>query len=248
MLKEETAKAEETLEKPHTEKELSPMEMSIICSNLARGCEKQYMPEESENFRKLAEFFQQKAEPVSNAGKKTLLELINHDISVGFPYGKSAAEEQHDRGGLRCQVWAEKVTRMLQSLLTRYEVEGNKMLENTGVYVCTVCGYLHEGSIDNEPADYVCPVCGGQMTAGKWYSQQGRRYLSKAHCEKDGDFYIRVRLVHEQDALRVSRLVYEPTEQVCKSYAALADKPRPRRPRRRKTARVKAKPAEPKNA
>ena len=65
VLKEETAKAEEILEKPHTEKELSPMEMSIICSNLARGCEKQYMPEESESFRKLAEFFRQKAEPVS---------------------------------------------------------------------------------------------------------------------------------------------------------------------------------------
>ena len=24
----------------------------------------------------------------------------------------------------------------------------------------------------------LCPVCGGQMTAGKWYPQQGRRYLS----------------------------------------------------------------------
>ena len=74
VLKEETAKAEEILEKPHTEKELSPMEMSIICSNLARGCEKQYMPEESESFRKLAEFFHQKAEPVSNAGTEALLE------------------------------------------------------------------------------------------------------------------------------------------------------------------------------
>ena len=92
-----------------------------------------------------------------------------------------------------------------------------------------------------------CPVCGGQMTAGKWYTQQGRRYLTKAHCETDGDFYIRVRLVHEDEALRVSRLVYEPTEQVAKSYAALAQKPRARRPRRRRSARVKAKPAEPKN-
>ena len=71
-----------------------------------------------------------------------------------------------------------------------------------------------------------CPVCGGQMTAGKWYTQQGRRYLTKAHCETDGDFYIRVRLAHEDEALRVSRLVYEPTEQVAKSYAALAQKPR----------------------
>ena len=39
-------KTERSLEKPHTEKELSAMEMSIICSNLARGCEKQYMTEE----------------------------------------------------------------------------------------------------------------------------------------------------------------------------------------------------------
>ena len=31
------------------------------------------------------------------------------------------------------------------------------------------------------------------------------------------------------------------------SYAALAQKPRARRPRRRRSARVKAKPAEPKN-
>lgn len=125
VLKDETSKAETTLEKPHAEKELSPMEMSIICSNLARGCEKQYMPEESENFRKLAEFFRQKAETVSNAGTEALLELINEDISVGFPYGKSVADKQPDRGALRCQVWAEKVTRMLQTLLTRYESEGD---------------------------------------------------------------------------------------------------------------------------
>ena len=67
-LKEDSApKTEATLEKPHTEKELTPMEMSIICSNLARGCEKQYMPTESENFKKLAEFFRSGAEPVENA-------------------------------------------------------------------------------------------------------------------------------------------------------------------------------------
>ena len=84
-----------------------------------------------------------------------------------------------------------------------------------------------------------CPVCGGQMTAGKWYTQQGRRYLSCAHCETDGEFYIRVRLVQEDGALRVSRLVYEPTEQVAKSYAALSQKPRPRRARRRAAAQAR---------
>ena len=73
------------------------------------------------------------------------------------------------------------------------------------------------------------------------------RYLSRARCEADGEFYIRIRLVQEDGALRVSRLVYEPTEQVAKSYAALSQKPRPHRARRRRFARVKPKPAEPKN-
>ena len=92
-----------------------------------------------------------------------------------------------------------------------------------------------------------CPVCGEQMTAGKWYPQQGRRYLSRARCETDGEFYIRIRLVQEDGTLRVSRLVYEPTEQVMKSYTALSQKPRAHRARRRRPARVKAKPTEPKN-
>ena len=155
-LKDDTAKQSESiLEKPHTEKELSAMEMSIICSNLARGCEKQYMPKESENFKKLADFFRSKAMPVNEANTEKLLELIEKDLSVGFPYGNAVANEQHDRGALRCQVWAEKVTRMLQSLLARYQTEGDKMLENTGVYVCTVCGFLFVGDAPPEQ----CPVC-----------------------------------------------------------------------------------------
>ncbi len=60
----EQAKPAVALDKPHVEKELSAMEMSIICSNLARGCEKQYLPQQAEDFRKLAEFFRSKAEPV----------------------------------------------------------------------------------------------------------------------------------------------------------------------------------------
>lgn len=131
------------------------MEMSIICSNLARGCEKQYLPKESENFKKLSEFFRSKAQPEDVASYEKLLELIEQDLSSGFPYGNVVAGEQPDRGALRCQVWAEKVTRMLQSLLLRYRTEGDKMLENTGVYVCTVCGFVYVG---NEPPK-LCPVC-----------------------------------------------------------------------------------------
>ena len=101
----------QTPEKPHVEKELSPMEMSIICSNLARGCEKQYFVQQSEAFRRLAEFFRGKAEPVKQPSMDKLLQVVNRDLSVGYPYGYSVSSA--DRGALRCQVWSEKVTRMI---------------------------------------------------------------------------------------------------------------------------------------
>lgn len=28
------------------------------------------------------------------------------------------------------------------------------------VYICSVCGFLYEGDLEFEPADYKCPVCG----------------------------------------------------------------------------------------
>ena len=84
--KEEKTASQEVLEKPHVDKELSPMEMSIICSNLARGCEKQYLPQQADDFRTLAEFFRSKAAPVEEASTAKLLELIDKDLSVGYPY------------------------------------------------------------------------------------------------------------------------------------------------------------------
>lgn len=153
--KEEPKVTDKPLEVPHLEKELSAMEMSIICSNLARGCEKQYMPEESENFTRLAEFFRSKVEPVANANTEKLLDLIEKDLSSGFPYANTLSSEKPDRGKLRALTWSEKVTRMQQSLLARYKEEGDKMLENTGVYVCSVCGFIFVGDVPPE----ICPVC-----------------------------------------------------------------------------------------
>lgn len=153
--KAEPDKSKAAPDKPYVEKELSAMEMSIICSNLARGCEKQYLPRQAEDFRKLAVFFRSKAEPVQEASTKRLLELIENDLLTGYPYGNAVSAEKPDRGALRCQVWSEKVTRMLQSLLKRYEAEGDKMLENTGVWVCTVCGFVYVG----DAAPELCPVC-----------------------------------------------------------------------------------------
>ncbi len=153
--------------KPHVEKELSPMEMSVICSNLARGCEKQYLPQQAEAFKRLAEFFRQKAEPEEQPGTDKLLQLIDDDLSVAYPYANVVSAK--DRGALRSLVWSEKVTRMLQSLLNRYRQEGERMLQNTGVYVCSVCGFVYVG----DRAPEICPVC--KVPSWKFEKVEGRK-------------------------------------------------------------------------
>ena len=152
---------------PHDEREMSPMEMSILCSNLARGCEKQYLPQQSEAFAQLAAFFRQAAEPVPQPDIQKLIQLIDQDLAE-YPQASAVLADAGDRGALRCQVWSEKVTRILKSLLARYQKEGEKMLENTGVYVCTICGFVYVG--DEPPAS--CPVC--KVPAWKFEKVEGR--------------------------------------------------------------------------
>jgi rubrerythrin len=77
------------------------------------------------------------------------------DLGEVLPNANAVSADAKDRGALRALVWNEKVTRILKSLLTRYGKEGDAMLENTGVYVCTICGFVYIG--DNPPN--VCPVC-----------------------------------------------------------------------------------------
>lgn len=149
-------------------KELSPLEMSILCSNLARGCEKQYKTEEAALFTELAGYYRAVSAPEKSPSFKTLLDLIEKDLGEGFPTASAVSSEQKDRGALRALVWSEKVTRILKSLLARYEKGGDTMLENTGVYVCTICGFVFVG--DNPPE--ICPVC--KVPSWKFEKIEGR--------------------------------------------------------------------------
>ena len=135
--------------------ELTSLEMSALCTNLARGCEKQYKPEEAALFLELAAYYKSVSAPAKAPNFEQLLDLIAKDLEEGFPNANAVASEAKDRGALRALVWSEKVTRILKSLLTRYQKEGEAMLKNTGVYVCTICGFVYIG--DNLPE--VCPVC-----------------------------------------------------------------------------------------
>ena len=136
-------------------KEMSPLEVSALCTNLARGCEKQYKPEEAALFRELAGYFKSASAPAEEPGFDKLIALIEKDLQEGFPNANAVASNVKDRGALRALVWSEKVTRMLKSILGRYQKEGDTMLENTGVYICTICGFVYIGNALPQG----CPVC-----------------------------------------------------------------------------------------
>ncbi|MEG0258210.1 MAG: rubredoxin [Christensenella sp.] len=135
--------------------ELSNGELSVLCSNLARGCEKQYLAEQSALFTQLADYYKARTSDVPEKSFEELLIKINEDLKTGFVNANHAAAECSDRGAKRALTWSEKVTRMLNSLITRYEQNGDEVLQHTSVYVCDICGFIYVG----DALPQICPVC-----------------------------------------------------------------------------------------
>ena len=135
-------------------REMSFGELSALCSNLSKGCEKQYRPEEAGLFAQLAEYYNSKSAPAETNQFEALTALIQKDLD-SYATANSISAVQADRGALRALVWGEKVTRILSSLLSRYEKQKDALLENTNVYVCEICGFVYIG---DEPPE-ICPVC-----------------------------------------------------------------------------------------
>lgn len=134
---------------------LSIAEVSAVCSNLARGCEKQYRAEESALFQELADYFAAITPDIAEADVSYIAEAVRRNIDSDYETVRTAAEKEGDRGTQRICVWGEKVTRMLNSLITRYEKEGESFLAGTDIWVCTTCGFIYVG--DTPPQ--LCPVC-----------------------------------------------------------------------------------------
>lgn len=149
-------------------KKLSAGELSALCSNLARGCEKQYKEKEAALFREIAEYFAAAAPSVPNAEINQLAELFQKDLSEGYVSLRSAAVSDSDRGTQRICVWGEKVTTILNTLIQRLEKEGDAFLRDTDVWVCTVCGFIYIG--DSAPS--LCPVC--KVPSWKFEKTEGR--------------------------------------------------------------------------
>lgn len=130
-------------------------QLSALCSNLARGCEKQYKKDEMVKFMQLADYFASVGRPAEDGDIKDIAAKLMSDLDEKYPKARSVSQSAEDRGAQRICVWGEKVTRMLNSLVQRYIEEGESMLKDTQIWVCTVCGFVYVG--DKPPEK--CPVC-----------------------------------------------------------------------------------------
>jgi len=149
-------------------KQLSPGQLAALCTNLARGCEKQYKEEESKLFAELAAYFTAAVPPAEDASVEALAKQLQDEISL-YPGTRAAADIVRDRGAARALVWGEKVTRMLSSLVSRYLEEGEAMLAGTEIWICTACGFIYIGETPPE----LCPVC--KVPSWKFEKIEGRR-------------------------------------------------------------------------
>lgn len=149
-------------------RELSAGELSALCSNLAKGCEKQHLTEEMDLFYQLADYYKSMVSVKSGKGLDDAANLLNSDLTEGYAKANASASAKADRGALRSLVWSEKVSKMLSVLIDRYAKEGDAMLENTKIYVCDICGFVYVG---NELPE-ICPVC---KVPNYKISQIGRR-------------------------------------------------------------------------
>ena len=133
---------------------LSAGQLAALCSNLARGCEKQYKQEDADLFKQLADYFTAVVPTVNDASVEKLAKELQTDAN-NYAAVRATADANADRGAARVCVWGEKVTRMLSSLVNRYLNEGEAMLKDTNIWVCTTCGFVYIG----DTAPELCPVC-----------------------------------------------------------------------------------------
>ena len=132
---------------------LSNYEISLICSNLAKGCEKQYLEEEEHLFKELASYYESK-EDSNNGTFNDVLDKVNNDLNE-LSSAMDIASSVGDRGAKRVITWALKTSNIIKYIIENYQKNGINYLKNTKIWVCDICGFVYIG---NE-APNVCPIC-----------------------------------------------------------------------------------------
>lgn len=158
---------EEVIESPQKEEEsieeqqeieedlrsLTNEEITYICSNLAKACEKEYKEEEQNLFAELATYFEEKTKEVP--GTIEDIKETNKQEQKDIEQAMKIADENSDRGAKRVLTWATKTSNMMKIILENYEKKGIDYIKNTKIWVCDICGFIYIG----EEPPKVCPVC-----------------------------------------------------------------------------------------
>ena len=132
----------EVIEEDDDLRELSNYEISLICSNLARGCEKQYLEEEKDLFRELSKYYEGLEEDKTGS-LDDVINMIDSDIN-SFSKAVEVFSKYND-----------KSTNIMKVVIDTYKEKGIDYIKNTKIWVCDICGFVYIG--DNPPK--VCPVC-----------------------------------------------------------------------------------------
>ena len=154
---EESQKEEESIEEQQEIEEdlrsLTNEEITYICSNLAKACEKEYKEEEQNLFAELATYFEEKTKEVP--GTIEDIKEANKQEQKDIEQAMKIADENSDRGAKRVLTWATKTSNMMKIILENYEKKGLDYIKNTKIWVCDICGFIYIG----EEPPKVCPVC-----------------------------------------------------------------------------------------
>ena len=153
LKKEEINKTENNIFQEEDLRELSNYEISYICSNLAKGCEKQYLEEDKKLFQELANYYLEKEATVEGTLEDVTVCL--QDDTKLIKEALNTLNKEEERGTNRVLTWASKTTMMLEGILASYQKEGLEYLKNKKIWVCDICGFVYIG--DTPPK--VCPVC-----------------------------------------------------------------------------------------
>lgn len=140
---------------PVLTQDYSAGQLSVIFSNLAKGCEKQYRLEEMQLMNELSAYYSKQAAVSTVTNFETLLQLVQSDLDGTYAAITSLGTELKERGTLRALTWGEKVSRMLEAHLSRYLSEQDALIAKTNIYVCDICGFIYIG----DEAPEICPVC-----------------------------------------------------------------------------------------
>ncbi len=143
----------ENIESDEDLRELSNAEIAYICSNLAKGAEKEYREDEQKLFLELSKHYEALIEN-QNGNFSDIKTLVDEDNQL-FQDAFAVADKYNDRGSKRVLTWASKTTNIIKTILDNYEKKGIDYLKNTKIWVCDICGFVYIG--DTPPA--VCPIC-----------------------------------------------------------------------------------------